>query len=254
MAATVGSLMILRLLRSVMVPASLVAWHWIISVGWNSNYCTSYFSPLNRLQQTLSSCLEETSSGENILFPLCSTFPAGFPFSRVTWKGQCFMLTKPGHHETRNLVALKTVFLVSFTTPWLLVTSPVRCSLCESYVTGTSTAGNWRGSLRFHARRHLHMNKWYPGQYQSTDILIKERKGEMKQRIVFLKKSVSPWLVWLSGLSVGLWTERSMVWFPVNTHTWVVGQVPIGGRVWGNHTFMFLSLSFSFPSSLSKHK
>ena len=34
-----------------------------------------------------------------------------------------------------------------------------------------------------------------------------------------------PWLVWLSGLSAGLRTERSLVQFLVRAHAWVVGQV-----------------------------
>ena len=32
------------------------------------------------------------------------------------------------------------------------------------------------------------------------------------------------------------------------------GQVPSGGHVRGNHTLMFLSLSFSFPSPISKNE
>ena len=42
--------------------------------------------------------------------------------------------------------------------------------------------------------------------------------------------------------------------FPVRAHAWVVGQVPSGGCVRGNHTLMFLFLSFSLPSPLSKNK
>ena len=38
-----------------------------------------------------------------------------------------------------------------------------------------------------------------------------------------------PWLVWLSGLSAGLRTKGSPVWFPVRAHAWVAGQVPSGG-------------------------
>ena len=34
------------------------------------------------------------------------------------------------------------------------------------------------------------------------------------------------------------------------THTWVAGHVPSGGHARGNHTLMFLSLSFSLPSPL----
>ena len=58
---------------------------------------------------------------------------------------------------------------------------------------------------------------------------------------------------------VAQWTERqpanqSLVQFPVRTHAWVVGQVPSWGHARGNHTLMFLSLSFSLPSPLSKNK
>ena len=61
-----------------------------------------------------------------------------------------------------------------------------------------------------------------------------------------------PWLVWLSGLSAGLQTNELLVWFPVSAHARVVGQVPSWGHVKGNHTLMFLSLSFSLPFPLSK--
>ena len=36
-------------------------------------------------------------------------------------------------------------------------------------------------------------------------------------------------LVWLSGLSTGLQTKRSLVQFPVRAHAWVAGKVPSGG-------------------------
>ena len=35
---------------------------------------------------------------------------------------------------------------------------------------------------------------------------------------------LSPWLVWLSGLSVNLQTKRSLVQIPVRAHAWVAGQ------------------------------
>ena len=63
-----------------------------------------------------------------------------------------------------------------------------------------------------------------------------------------------PWLLSLSGLNADLRTNDSLVRFPVRAHAWVVGQVPSGGCTRGNHTLMFFSLSFSFPSSLSKIK
>ena len=61
-------------------------------------------------------------------------------------------------------------------------------------------------------------------------------------------------LVWLTGLGAGLWTERLLLRFPVRARAWVVGLVPSRGCARGNHALMFPSLSFSFPSSLSKNK
>ena len=63
-----------------------------------------------------------------------------------------------------------------------------------------------------------------------------------------------PWLVQLSGLSVGLQTKGPLVQFPVRAHVWVEGQVPSVGHTRGTHTLIFLSLSFSFPPPLSKNK
>ena len=45
---------------------------------------------------------------------------------------------------------------------------------------------------------------------------------------------------WLSA-SPG--TKGSPVQFPVRAHAWVAGWVPSRGRVRGNHTLMFLSLT-----------
>ena len=69
-----------------------------------------------------------------------------------------------------------------------------------------------------------------------------------------LKGTHLPWLAWLSGLRVGLWTKGSPVWFPVRAHAWVAGQVPSRGCMRGNCTVMFLSLSFSLPSPPSTNK
>ena len=49
-------------------------------------------------------------------------------------------------------------------------------------------------------------------------------------------------------------TKGSPVRFPVRARTWAAGQVSRGGHVRGNHTLLFLSLSFSLPSPLSKNK
>ena len=67
-----------------------------------------------------------------------------------------------------------------------------------------------------------------------------------------LKKKY-PWLVWLSGFSASLQIKGLPVRFPVRAHVWVAGQVPSRGCMRGNHTLMFLFLSFSFLS-LSKDK
>ena len=61
-------------------------------------------------------------------------------------------------------------------------------------------------------------------------------------------------MMWLSELSVGLRTKGSSVQFPVREHAWVAGQVPSRGCTRGNHTLVFLSLSFSVPSPLPKKK
>ena len=45
--------------------------------------------------------------------------------------------------------------------------------------------------------------------------------------------------------------QRVVIQFPVRAHAWVAGQVPSKGCVRGNHTLMFLSLSFFLPA-LSK--
>ena len=73
-------------------------------------------------------------------------------------------------------------------------------------------------------------------------------------------KTVLPWLVWLSGLSAGLWTKRSPVQFPVRAHAWVADQVPRWGHARGNWSMSLLhidvspSLSPSLPLSLKINK
>ena len=79
--------------------------------------------------------------------------------------------------------------------------------------------------------------------------------GRLKNNLTPSKNGFKPWLLWLSGLSDGLPTKGSLVRFPVWAQAWVAGQDPShGGHMRGKHTLMFLSLSFSLPSPLSKHK
>ena len=65
------------------------------------------------------------------------------------------------------------------------------------------------------------------------------------------KSGVLPWLVWLSGLSAGLQTKRSLVGFPVRTHTWVVSQVPSWGHSKGNRSMYLLHINVSLPLTFS---
>ena len=64
----------------------------------------------------------------------------------------------------------------------------------------------------------------------------------------------------LALAAVAQWIEHrlqnkgSSVQFPVTAYVWVVGQVPSGGHMRGNHMLMFLPFSFSLPSPLSKYK
>ena len=64
----------------------------------------------------------------------------------------------------------------------------------------------------------------------------------------------SCWCGSVSGLSAGQQSKGSLVRFPVRAHAWVSGQVPSTGCTRGNHTLMFLSLSFSLPSPLKINK
>ena len=59
---------------------------------------------------------------------------------------------------------------------------------------------------------------------------------------------------WCGSVSAHLRTKGSPVRFPVTAHAWVLGQVPSKGCLRGNHTLMFLSLSFSLLSPISKNK
>ena len=63
-----------------------------------------------------------------------------------------------------------------------------------------------------------------------------------------------PWLVWLSpGLSAGLEPKGHQFNSQSGHMPGVADQVSSWGRAKGNHTSMFLSLSFSLPSLLSKN-
>ena len=84
--------------------------------------------------------------------------------------------------------------------------------------------------------------------------MFSNQEAQMMGIFVKWKRRQEPWLVWLSGLSAGLWTKGSPVQLPLRAHAWVMDQLPRKGHTRGNHTLLFLSLSFSLPSPLSKNK
>ena len=90
--------------------------------------------------------------------------------------------------------------------------------------------------------------------YTHTRICISASSDDNIFSSFFVLPLKKPWLVWLSGLSARLGNKGSQVQFPVGEHAWVAGQVASRGHARSNHTLMFLSLSFSFPSPLSKNK
>ena len=92
--------------------------------------------------------------------------------------------------------------------------------------------------------------KSYVSQYEK----IREEKQVSQGQPLYQFQIIQTWLVWLSGLSADLQAKGSPVQFLVRAHGWVAGQVPSRGCTRGNHTLMFLSLSFSLPFPLSKNK
>ena len=80
----------------------------------------------------------------------------------------------------------------------------------------------------------------------------------LEPAFIYEKFILEPWLVWLSGVSAGLQTQRSLVQFPVRAHAWVVGRVPIWGHARDNQLMLSLThqcfspLLFSSFASLSK--
>ena len=88
-----------------------------------------------------------------------------------------------------------------------------------------------------------------------VNIQLSERRRESAKKLFPLQNYLDPpWLVQLSGLNAGLQTKGSLVWFPVRACVWVVGRVPSRGCGRGNHTLIFLFLSFSLLFPLSKNK
>ena len=77
--------------------------------------------------------------------------------------------------------------------------------------------------------------------------IMKLRRELTKEGIYCLEIKKMPWLMWLSGLSAGLWTKRLLVRFPVGAHAWVAGEVPSWGCVRGNWSMFFSHIDVSLP-------
>ena len=88
---------------------------------------------------------------------------------------------------------------------------------------------------------------------QYTDLAkIYEKKFKNRQLTISFSKKKKHALAGIAQwIEQGPVNQRSPVGFPVRARAWVMGQVPSRGCARGNHTLMFLSLSFSFPFSLS---
>ena len=79
-------------------------------------------------------------------------------------------------------------------------------------------------------------------------------RTESLKPILLIKKNQLALAGVVQRMEHSLQTEGSPVWFPVRAHAWAVGHIPSTGSTRGNHTSMFLSLSFSFFSPLSKNE
>ena len=104
-------------------------------------------------------------------------------------------------------------------------------------------------------KQQVLVRMWRKGNPSALLVRMQTAAATVKNSMEFPQKITSrAWLVWLTGLNTKLQTKQSLVLFPVRAHAWVAGQVPCRGSVRSNHTLMFLSLSFSLPSPLSKNK
>ena len=121
------------------------------------------------------------------------------------------------------------------------VHSSILCAFCPSYVWGTGHRKASKNSSPLRQHRSL-MNKMSLGNYW---LLWRQHLRRVVEGRWKFSREIKgcPWLVFLSGLRTGMWTQRSPVLFLVRTHAWVAGQGSIMGCRKGSHTYMFCSLS-----------
>ena len=110
------------------------------------------------------------------------------------------------------------------------ITTETTCKTSESTHQGTHTRKGIRYCLPF----DIHQNR--PERCTLQEIYFKILGNTSTKRL-------GSWLVWLSGLSAGLRTKSSPVWFPVKEHAWVVGRVPGWGCVRGNQSMFLVYVS-----------
>ena len=152
-----------------------------------------------------------------------------------------------------TIKSIRKNFRKMFVKPWVREPSKIRQAQALKEMTGNfnlqkkpnKTLCFWTGEDTKNKVR----NKWPIGKTFATHM-----KGKVLQFLLYKKactncekKKKMPWLVWLSGLSTGLWTKRWPVQFPVRARAWVVGQFLSWGHVWGNQSMFFSHINISFP-------
>ena len=128
----------------------------------------------------------------------------------------------------------------------------IRTSILNSFSLLRKRNRKWKTFLHFIVT-YKHKHIWT----LKNECVQSKVSGKLLRQLVVgstSKNAVQPWLVWLSGLSASLWTKGLQVRLPDQVTCLGCGLVPSTGLMRSNHTLMFLSVSFSFPSPLSKNK
>ena len=76
-----------------------------------------------------------------------------------------------------------------------------------------------------------------------VSFILSDRVLSLQRPFTNMKYLTEPWLVWLSELSTGLQTKRSLVQFPGRAHAWVEGWPPAGDGQGATDQWFFPSLS-----------
>ena len=113
-------------------------------------------------------------------------------------------------------------------------------------IRSSTHAPTWAENLCLHKTLHTDVYSSCIPNWQNLEAIRCPSVGEWINKLYLIQS----WLVWLSGLSTGLWIERSPVQFPVRAHAWVLGHVPSWGA-WEKHAPLSLKTK---KWSLKKNK